>query len=313
MSSLRIAHVSDLHLSPVHKRSNIRRTKLLLDHVRHLEVDHMVITGDIVANAESGDFRLARKLFHAHGLLNSRSLSVVIGNHDVYGGVHTAEEILDFPRRCKKTNVGQKIDEFHEAFRETFEGAEYASDKSPFPYLKPLGDVLLIGLSSVAPYSLAKNPVGSNGSVDSHQCQRLDRMLSSGLFKQSRRIVLIHHHFSKMKHRTDGTMQGAWKAFEQQTMKLRGKRDLMKLFQKHGVDAVLHGHYHENMEYTRKGLRFVNGGGSILSQSSSALHLNVLHIDRTEIRVHHHEFPVETPQSNGQTPQGEFSTSHAAA
>jgi UDP-2,3-diacylglucosamine pyrophosphatase LpxH len=116
-------------------------------------------------------------------------------------------------------------------------------------------------------------------------------MLSASPFKHLRKIVLIHHHFNKIRHQTDGTMQNVWKAIEQQTMKLRGKKELTKLFQKHKVDAVLHGHYHQNMEYSRKGLRFVNGGGSILSSNHSVLHLNVLQISAAGVDVQRHEIP----------------------
>jgi predicted phosphodiesterase len=189
------------------------------------------------------------------------------------------------------------------------------SEKHPFPYLKPIGDLLLVGLSSVAEYSAVKNPVGSNGSVDERQQQQLDQMLSSGHFNRSRTVVLIHHHFNKMDRPSNGSMQSVWKTFEQHTMKLRGKKELMHLFKKHHVDAVLHGHYHENMECTRKGLYFVNGGGSIIGPRPSVLHLNVLHVSPKEVRLEHHEFPVlaEIPKVRASKQEQELSPSHAAA
>ncbi|HEX9007041.1 MAG TPA: metallophosphoesterase, partial [Bacteroidota bacterium] len=120
MSTIRIAHISDLHLSPTHGRVNIRNTKRLLEHINRLKVDHVVVTGDIAANAEAGDFRLARSLFQAHGLLDPQKLSLVVGNHDIYGGVHTPEAILDFPRRCRETDVNKKTRQFLEHFPEIF-------------------------------------------------------------------------------------------------------------------------------------------------------------------------------------------------
>jgi Icc protein len=290
---MRIAHISDLHLSAVHKRSNIRTAKALLEHIARIGVDHVVVTGDIAADAKRDDLLLAKKLFHAHGLLDPRLLSVVIGNHDVYGGVHTAEDVLEFPRRCRKTDVQEKVEQFRDVFHELFGGTQFASTDSPFPYVKPVGELLIIGLNSVAPYSTMKNPVGSNGVIDERQRSRLDRLLS---FSSSRgsRIVLIHHHFNKMQQTTDGTMQSVWKTFEQRTMKLHGKRTLMKMFKNHGVDIVLHGHYHRNMEYVRRGIRFVNAGGSTLSTDPSFLHLNLLHFDRKGIRVQHMQFPLMT-------------------
>jgi predicted phosphodiesterase len=82
-------------------------------------------------------------------------------------------------------------------------------------------------------------------------------------------------------------------------MKLRGKKVLMDLFRKHGADQVLHGHYHENMEYSRKGLRFVNGAGSVLSSNPSLLHLNVLKVRDGAVEVQRHEIPSLTLSAEG--------------
>jgi 3',5'-cyclic AMP phosphodiesterase CpdA len=259
-----------------------------------LNVDHLVVTGDITATAEEADFQLARKIFAGYGLLNPRRMSVTIGNHDVFGGVHAAEEILDFPRRCRKTNVRRKVEMFVESFGELFRGTVVASERHTFPYLKSLGGVVLVGMNSVAEYSSVRNPVGANGAVDQKQQERLDRLLSSSPFNHLRKIVLIHHHFNKVESEAIGTMHSVWQMIEQQTMKLRGKKDLMDLFRKHSVDAVLHGHYHQNMEYSRKGLRFVNGGGSVLSLSPSVLHLNVLRVSDAGVEVQMHEMPSLT-------------------
>lgn len=288
--NMRIAHISDLHLSSAHGRANSRNAKELLDRIDRLGVDHVVITGDIAGDSSREDFLVARKLLQSHGLLSSRLLSVIPGNHDIYGGVYTVEELLNFPRRCRKTDLRKKAEQFQDAFHEAFDGTQRASADFPYPFVKLVGDVLIAGLDSVAPYSTMKNPVGSNGAVDEDQLCRLDRLLSSGASLGSRRIILIHHHFDKMNHRTDGTMQSIWKAFERRTMKLYGKRALMKAFRKHDVDIVLHGHYHRNTEYIRGGVHFVNGGGSILTPKWAGIHLNILHVDSGGIRLQQLEF-----------------------
>jgi 3',5'-cyclic AMP phosphodiesterase CpdA len=313
MKTLRIAHISDLHLNAKHARVNIRNTRRLLDHASRLNIDHLVVTGDISANADEDDFLVARSLFHSAGLLDSQKMSVVIGNHDVYGGVYTAEDILQFPRRCRKVDVTRRMKRFCEHFQELFRTACCPNEGSCFPYLKPVGDLLLIGLNSVAEYSRVKNPVGSNGLVDERQQKQLDKMLASAEFRRSRNIVLIHHHFNKMEHATNGTMEGVWKAFEQQTMKLRGKKTLMELFKKHHVDAVLHGHYHENTEYTRKGLQFINGGASVQGSNPLILRLNVLHISSQEVRVEHHEIPSFDEMSKIRPLRQAPTPSHVAA
>jgi len=216
-------------------------------------------------------------------------MSIVIGNHDIFGGIHMAEEILDFPRRCKKTAYQKKIMEFKQYFQELFQDCQFTDTQNPFPYIKPLGDLLLIGLNSVAEYSSVKNPVGSNGKVSKNQIQRLDQMLSKGEFTNHTKIVLIHHHFKKIKKSVNGTMHSIWGAVENQTMKLRSKRDLLNLFRKHSINLVVHGHLHENREYTKKGIRFMNGGGSILNNDLPQLYVNIIKITSagvtTELRV----------------------------
>jgi len=87
---------------------------------------------------------------------------------------------------------------------------------------------------------------------------------------------------------------------------------LMKMFKTHGVDIVLHGHDHRNMEYERKGIRFVNGGASIISDDSSSLHLHLLHIDQKGIRVQHVEFP-QVSQGQGSPSWQESSLSALTA
>jgi 3',5'-cyclic AMP phosphodiesterase CpdA len=216
-------------------------------------------------------------------------MSVVIGNHDIFGGIHLAEDILDFPRRCKKTPYHSKIYEFRKYFHELFEECQFAIKNEPFPYFKSLGEVLLIGLNSVAPFATVKNPVGSNGKVAGHHIKRVDEILSSGRFKNRWKIILIHHHFSKIKKKVDGTMHSVWGAIENQTMKLRGKSDLFNLLRKHSINLVVHGHHHENNEYTRKGIKFLNGGGTVLNANPPQLYINIIKITSTGITTERHE------------------------
>jgi len=315
MRTLRVAHISDLHLSPVHRRVNIRKTKKLLDQINRLGVDHLVVTGDIVADAEPGELHLAKNLFRAYGFLEPGRMSVVVGNHDIYGGVHIAEDILAFPQRCSTADRRLKMRQFGRYFDEAFGNAVISPQDSLFPYLKQLPGVLLLGLDSVAEYSVLGNPVGSNGAVSEFQRKWIDQTLSSGKFRATRRIVMIHHHFNRMDGQTGGTIQGVWNAFERQTMKLRGKGELVQLFRRHAIDAVLHGHCHENMEYSYKGVRFANGGGSILGSPQSSLRVNLLSVGEAGIHIHRHEFPwtEETPASQALIPMDHLVTAHAAA
>jgi 3',5'-cyclic AMP phosphodiesterase CpdA len=259
-----IAHISDLHLSAEHRRFNLRRARRLLEEIARRRVDHVVVTGDIAANADRREFEIARRLFRNSGLLDPAKLSVVIGNHDVYGGVYMPEEILTFPRRCRQTDFSAQVEEFRSAFHETFLKSLFGSYSKPFPYAKVLGDVVLFGLNSVARYSGVKNPVGSNGEVGEGQLTRLRNLLEAPQLSGKRKIVLIHHHFHKYPSPAEGALHSVWGAIERRTMKLHGKKRLYQLFRECGVELVLHGHVHLNAEYSRKGVQFLNGGGSLL-------------------------------------------------
>ncbi|MFN0156543.1 MAG: metallophosphoesterase family protein, partial [Bacteroidota bacterium] len=255
-------------------------------------VDHVVITGDISADAVPGDFESARQLLSSYGLLDSRKLSLIIGNHDIYGGVHHAEDILSFPRRCKQTDYEAKVQEFRNWFPEAFEKCMFNEGKV-FPYAKVVGDIVFVGIDSNAHYSQLKNPLGSNGKVTDKDLQRVKGILSADMFRHKRRIVLIHHHFNKVKTVLPGTMHSVWGAIERETMKLRDKKSLLKLFRENDVALVLHGHHHVSSEYERKGLRFMNAGGSVVGPSTDNLSVNFISVTATRIDTEIHRIPVD--------------------
>jgi 3',5'-cyclic AMP phosphodiesterase CpdA len=289
------AHLSDLHLSAEHKRHNLRRADRLLSFIKALEVDHIVMTGDLAADARSKDFEVARRLFKSYGLLDPEKLSVIPGNHDIYGGVHTAEDILTFPRRVKETEYPEKVEEFREYFRETFSRALFASPTHPFPYAKEFGDVALIGVNSVARHSRVNNPLGSNGEVDDGQFRRLRLLLEAPPLQGKRKIVMIHHHFRKIASTQAGAVNSVWAAIERRTMKMRGKKRLFEIFREHNVDIVLHGHVHYNESYERKGVRFLNGGGSLLGPQSPSMTLNLVRVSEDAVETRTILVPEEIP------------------
>ena len=281
--SFTIAHLSDLHLSAEHKRHNLRRADRLLAFVKSQKADHIVITGDLAADARIRDFEVARRLFKSHGLLDPDKLSVTIGNHDIFGGVHTAEDILTFPRRVRETEFHDKVEEFRDLFRETFGKALFPSHAHPFPFAKVIGDVVLVGLNSVARHSRVNNPLGSNGEVDDAQFGKLRLLLEAPPLRKKRVVVLVHHHFRKMNNDQTGAMNSVWAAIERRTMKMRRKKRLIDLFREHGVAIVLHGHVHANEDYERGGVRFLNGGGSLLGAQSPQSTFNIVRVTATDV------------------------------
>ena len=86
LETLRIAHVTDLHIGPLLPAERLRR---FVDRINALEPDLVMMTGDLFdfdpAYVEAGCRELGR--LHAR-----RGVFAVLGNHDVYTGSETVAE-----------------------------------------------------------------------------------------------------------------------------------------------------------------------------------------------------------------------------
>ncbi len=281
-----IAHISDLHLNPVYfpERTNIVRR--LLSQCRKLEVDHIIITGDVTNQAKPEELEHFRNVLKEFSLLDGRRSTVVIGNHDIFGGPYHAEDVLRFPSTCKTTDFDTKVEEFYRNLKETFEGAKLFSSNSVFPFIKILGDVAIVGINSVARWNTVRNPIGSNGKVDDKQFEALKAILHSSLLSGKHLLVAIHHHFNKTGEASAASkVEKLWRAFESATMKMYKKKRLLKLFRTCNVKAILHGHIHHHGEYERGGIRCLNAGGSIIPAQGSLPRFHLLTIHGTKLSV----------------------------
>lgn len=277
---MKIAHISDLHLDKTYKRNNYYKTIRLLEYITDNGFDHVILTGDITENAEASAFELARSLFKKFGLLDHRKLTLTIGNHDIYGGVHLAEDVLNFPKKCRATNYGMKVKEFEHYFRETFTGTQRTNTGALFPHIKEFDEFVLLNINSISRYSMLKNPFASNGEISTEQLRLSENLLNSINHKGKQLIVAAHHHFTKPVVDEDDS-SALWSVIDTHTMKLRKKKSIIKKFKAYGVNAVLHGHVHESCEYYRKSIRFINGGGSILSPTNDILQVNLINIEKS--------------------------------
>lgn len=284
-----IAHLSDLHLNTLFSDSNIRKIEKLLDYIIENQADHLIITGDLTDNADESDWLLLRNQLNKRKLLNSDSLTVLPGNHDIFGGPQRAEDIFDFPSRCKKVDYYEKLKSFNNYFEESFENCLYVSQNHNYPFLKALNDeVLIIGMNSIIEYSLTKNTFASNGEIKLNQFFEIEQALKKFQSEGQVKIAAIHHHFNKLRS-TKRSIVGLWQTIEKQTMKLRKKKRLFSLFNKYKIDLILHGHIHFNEYYERKGLNFLNGGASIKGYSGHSLRVNFIEVKGKNLKCTLHK------------------------
>jgi 3',5'-cyclic-AMP phosphodiesterase len=281
---MKIAHISDLHLNTFFKNSNLREIKYLLKYILQQQADHIVITGDLVDNADPKDFETLRNLFRKLGLLESDRMSLVIGNHDIFGGPQTPEELFTFPEKCRNVNYEKKVKEFGDYFSETFKNCIYRNEENLFPFVKILDEVMIAGFNSIAKYSKLKNPFASNGEIDFGQFQELSDIYRSYSKLVKYKLMLVHHHFNKIKVK-EKSIASFWRMTEKQTMKLRKKKQIIEAFKFLGTDLVLHGHLHEQREYSRKKLAFLNSGASIKNNFNGKLFVNFVNLKPEGISI----------------------------
>ena len=196
----------------------------------------------------------------------------------------TVEDLFNFTNNCERIDYKIRIRDFYDYFSESFKQCIYISPVNIFPYAKIIDDVLIVGLNSVAEYSKAKNIFASNGEISPDQFNE-----ATGIFnmysKCKTKLVLIHHHFGESKHIQQKRFGNVWQIIEKQTMKLRTKKQLIELFNKFNVDLVLHGHYHEMSEYYRKGIRFLNAGGSFKNELKEQNLVNFLDLNLPKLKI----------------------------
>lgn len=226
-----IAHLTDLHLSPVAgllpRYWNAKRALGFANWVRHrerahdrgvlhlLERDiaeqqpsHIAVTGDLTNLGLPWEHQQA--LTWMTGLGPPAHVSVIPGNHDIYTRIGRDEGTLRWkPYMCSD-----------EA------GGRFAPPEWGFPYVRLLGRVALIGLNS----AIETPPLIAAGKLGEDQRDKLRvvlrRLGEDGLF----RLVMIHH----------PPLPGL-------TSPSRALKDAMGLrdvLMQAGAELVIHGHNH---------------------------------------------------------------------
>jgi 3',5'-cyclic AMP phosphodiesterase CpdA len=263
---MRIAHLSDPHINLKYHPQHLPRLRRVLEDALKRGTDHIVISGDLTSNADHRDLRTTRRLFEMLGIMSPSKLTIVPGNHDIYGGPQLADDVLIFPERCRTCNTQEQLAVFQENFAELFADS-ITIGGLPYPFLKRVKHVAFMGVNSIAEHSLTGNPVGSNGEITKSERAIMTQLGNYHAWQTAQfRIVIMHHHLIRRKHlgRTGAPeARGLAAMIEHRTLKLHGKHRVLRVLDSIGADLVLHGHVHFTGQYERNGLACLNSAGAV--------------------------------------------------
>ena len=228
-----LAHLSDVHLGPLPRprstdligkrmlgflnwqKRRRQYSRMFLDRLMAdlalQRPDHIAVTGDLVNIALPEEFRLARAWLETIG--SPETVSVVSGNHDAY--------------------VRLKRDPGHRAWEDymtsNWESAGLIfQPEDGFPFVRRLGEVALVGLSSAVPTM----PLMASGRLGKRQIAVMGQALDALREEQLCRVVLVHH--------PPLPGMSPWKSA------LHDARSAQSAFIRHGAELVLHGHAHRD-------------------------------------------------------------------
>ena len=219
-----LAHISDVHLAPLplvtprelaskrltgwlnwqfKRRGDMRPETLtaLLDHLKAHDPDMTAVTGDMVNLALDEEITRAASWFT--GLGDPEKVCAIPGNHDAY--------------------VPGALEKAISAYGNYMRGETL--DNQPFPYVRRLGMVAMIGVSS----AVTTPPFFAAGKVGADQIERLRKLLAllgeAGYF----RVVMIHH--PPHAEFADSRRLGLWDG-----------SDFRAVLKQAGAEMILHGH-----------------------------------------------------------------------
>ena len=228
----KIAHLSDPHLGPLPGvsprqlagkrmfgylnwlmgRNRIHQPRLLnriVKDIRRQKVDHIALTGDLVNISLAGEFVQAASWLAQVG--KPEHVTLVPGNHDAY---------VDLP-------PGEGYDRWAHYMTSNRAGKPFAPPHAPsFPFVRKLGEIALIGLSSAIPTW----PFMASGALGEEQLSVLPKILRALAEKDLFRVVLMHH----------PPLPGLTSA----RRALNDADKLSEILAQEGAELVLYGHNH---------------------------------------------------------------------
>lgn len=264
---MRIAHFSDLHLLSLEgigarrflnkrftgwvnlrlKRGSIHRAayvRAIAREIARLDVEHVVVTGDLTNLALEPEFQLARELLERDLGLDPSRVTVVPGNHDLYTrGALTARRFASYFAPWLTSDL-----------------PEHAVDwgGGRFPVVKLRGDVAIVALSSAVP----RPPLVAAGELGAAQIEALRAIVAHPEVARRTLVVALHH-----------PAVNDWTRLKVHIEGLRDADDLVETLQPVARGLVLHGHLHRRVQRrlpTREGHLVQAGATSASLQHDDA-------------------------------------------
>lgn len=192
-----------------HKIHLTRVLDLMLADMAEQPIDHVAITGDLVNISLPQEFEGAARWLRTVGPADR--VTVIPGNHDAYVRVHSDE------------GLGRWRDYMTDL---SWERGESAPPVDTFPFVRRMGPLALIGLSSANPTA----PFFASGTLGQRQLSALRGILAQLGGEGAFRVVLIHH----------PPLYGKGHARKA----LTDAREFCDIVRAAGAELVLHGHMH---------------------------------------------------------------------
>ncbi len=323
---LKLVHLSDLHFNA----ANARRVSSLLETVRVSKADHLVISGDLASSAHPEEFQGVRSLLDEHGFNDSERLTIIPGNHDIFGFIYqtfqhpkavlgrarsvhglaaTASTLWQFRRKLMSYDAEKYLRDvrsFRMHFPHAFSRHIVAEGHhAGFPFAKLLpDDIALIGVDSnyflpravnlfrlarMAPSVIRSGDVGLigenlSGSSGYVNVESLTSLLEHPDVRHRRKILVMHHYLY-----SDEAIGEAMTPAVMREMRLDNRAETVRVIKDHGIEIVLHGHWHVTNAYRAGGARVLNSGGSLWSGFHQLdIHADRIRVTRREITGHVH-------------------------
>jgi 3',5'-cyclic AMP phosphodiesterase CpdA len=206
---MRIAHISDLHISENDSEQSLERVYKLLKVLSFKGFDHIIITGDVTENGTLAEFELVKEMLDLFDLLDPQKATVIIGNHDIYGGLQRLEDLIHYPACFTKSDFNHKVAEFHDTFRPLLANAKQNHGRI-YPFLKKVNTTNILGLNSVRQFSRLMNPFGAKGLISAEQILHAQELLQD-INDDDLLIIAVHHHFNPQAIKGKTLLQYLWR------------------------------------------------------------------------------------------------------